>query len=93
MGLRPIEPLFHIPQINDVADEIEIFTVCSMEKIKQIFSARAWKTQVNIGDPNGPVGPARIQQMNVFHRSILRLSSFNKWPDTMPSDCFRDMKV
>jgi hypothetical protein len=43
-----------------------------MEKIKQIFSARAWKTQVNIGDPNGPVGPARIQQMNVFHRSILR---------------------
>ena len=89
MGLWPIEPLFHVPQIDDIADQIEILALRRVEKIQKIFGAASRETEVNIGDPNGPVGPGRIQRSSAFHRSILKLSSRRS---TMPAYCYKAVK-
>jgi hypothetical protein len=86
MGLWPIEPLFHVPQIDDIADQIEILALRRVEKIQKIFGAASRETEVDIGDPNGPVGPGRS---SVFHRSILKLSSRRS---TMPDYCVKAVK-
>jgi hypothetical protein len=53
--LGPEHPLFHFPEVDDIADEIEVLALDGTEKAQEMVGATATKTQMDIGNPHGAV--------------------------------------
>jgi hypothetical protein len=73
--LRPEDPLPHFPDVDDVADEIEIFAVYGMQEIQQVIGAASAEPQMDIGNPDGPVRQcaASVGFMDFMHLRHLPL--------------------
>jgi hypothetical protein len=44
-----------LPAIDDVADEIELVGLVVPQEIEEIVGLAAWRSQVNVGNPDRPV--------------------------------------
>jgi len=55
--LRPVELFLHLPDIDNVADEIEPVTGGGTQEIKEKLRTATGVAQVHIGDEDGPVVP------------------------------------
>ena len=53
--LWPEEALFHLPNVDDVTNEVEKFTVDRVKKVKEVIGATATKAQMDVGNPNRAV--------------------------------------
>ncbi len=53
--LRPEDPLLHFPDVDDVADQVEILAVDGIEEAQQMIGAAPAETQMDIGNPNRAV--------------------------------------
>jgi len=53
--LWPEEALFHLPNVDDVPDEVEKFAVDRVKKVEKVIGATATKAQMDIGNPNRAV--------------------------------------
>jgi len=53
VGLRPIKPPFHLPQIDDVADQVDRLGVGFFEEVMQKIGPTPPKAEVNVGEPDG----------------------------------------
>src|SRR5262249_2086347 len=52
--LRPIHPLFHFPEVDDVADEVEKFAIDGVQKVQKVLGTATTEAQMNIGNPDRP---------------------------------------
>ena len=55
VGLGPVPPLFQVPPIKYISDQVEGFRFMSPEKVQEITGLATSCAQVDIGDPEGSV--------------------------------------
>ena len=48
MFLRPVETFFQCPAVNDIANEVKLFTSCMFEEVKKRFGLCPWRSQMRI---------------------------------------------
>ena len=72
VGLGPVPAALQLPAIDDVADQVEVIGFVVPQEVQQITSLAAGCSQVDVGDPDGPVSvhpgggdSARIQDMSL----------------------------
>jgi hypothetical protein len=49
---RPIQTALEFPQVDNIADQIQIITVYVVEKVSQLFGLAAFGAKMSIGNPD-----------------------------------------
>lgn len=55
MGLRPVNLFLHLPDIDDIADQVKVIAGGGTEEIQQVFGAASGKPEMHIRNENAPV--------------------------------------
>jgi hypothetical protein len=55
MLLRPVNALFHTPQVDDVTNQVEIFRIDRLQKIQQKTGLASFESQMHVGYPYSSV--------------------------------------
>ena len=55
MGLRPVNLFLHLPDIDDIADQVQVIAGSGMEEIQQVLGAASGKPEMHVRNENAPV--------------------------------------
>ena len=52
VDMRPAAPGFQLPEVNDIANKIEIFRLGLVQKVEQEFAVGVLGAEVNVREPD-----------------------------------------
>jgi len=79
MGLRPVTAAAHRPDVDQIADDVEVLKLVVSKKIEQHGSVRAASTQMHVGNP----GSAHLFYSRRFMDNSARSGERGAWTEIL----------
>ena len=92
VALRPVALLLQVPEVDDVADQVERLATHLANEIEQVFGAAAGKAQMNVGNPDAADIASEGDWLADIHGAIRVLHDAHDrgWPLQRHVGCLTD---